>query len=106
MKNHVRRKTPTGPSSPTAHAKVKKTLRRERLQNRIKELEAQIASAAGETRKNLRDRFARVTGELAEARKSIAKGEEINTALRATISELNIQIDDLKRTKLEGDPVS
>jgi len=106
MKDHVRRKTPTGPSSPTAHAKVKKALRRERLRSRIRELEVQIASASGETRKNLRERFARVTGELAEAKKSIAKGEEINAALRTTVSELNIQINDLKRTKLEGDSVS
>jgi hypothetical protein len=106
MRNHVRRKTPTGPNSPTAHARVKKALRRDRLQARVKELEVQIASANGETRKNMRERFARVTGELAEAKKSIARGEEINAGLRATVSELNIQIDDLKRAKPEGEVVS
>jgi len=69
--NRVHRETPTGPNSPTYHQKVIKGSRRRALQTRVNELEAQLKAANGETRKRMRERLARVTGELAEARKKL-----------------------------------
>jgi len=60
------RQTPTGPNSPTAHARAIKGSRRKALARRIKELEDQLRAAAGETRKNMRERIARLSGELKE----------------------------------------
>jgi hypothetical protein len=99
MKQHTHCKKPVGPNSPTAHAQAKKALRRDHLLARIKELEAQVAAANGETRRNLRERFARVTGELAEAQKLLKKAEELQESTRLE----NLRIHDiLRRNKINS----
>jgi len=89
MKPKIKATAPVvlNPQSPAAHAQVKKMLRRQRLLSRIKELEVQLAAANGESRQNMRKRFARVTGELAEAKKEVGNLTQMNENLLVSMVE-------------------
>lgn len=60
--------------------------RRHQLANQVRELRDRLAAAGGETRKNLRTRLAKTTGELAEAKKKIAEQEQTIKTLRERTS--------------------
>lgn len=55
--------------------------RNKQLRIKVLELQAQLKAAGGETRKNMRERLARTTGELAEVKKEVGNLTHMNENL-------------------------
>jgi septal ring factor EnvC (AmiA/AmiB activator) len=70
-------------------------LTRRKLAIRCRELEERLAAAKGETRKEMRERLARTTGELAEAQKQLGELPKQLEEQRHTLRNLRIIIGDM-----------
>ena len=90
-------------ASPKGHTIIKRMLRRKVLESRIKELEGQLRATNGETRKNMRNRLARVTGELAEIRTKLGTMVSLEENIRIKHVEIQRLRDKLKTANIDPD---
>lgn len=66
--------------------------RRKDLQREVNELRSKLGAAAGETRKNLRERIARLSKEKDELETKIREQQPIITSLQNRVTELGEEI--------------
>lgn len=66
--------------------------RRKDLQREVNELRSKLGAAAGETRKNLRERIARLSKEKDELETKIKEQQPIITSLQNRVTELGEEI--------------